>query len=134
MLILTEKQISHCMVAMEGSEILGSGIEFNKRIYAATTYEFPLKNMKQALMQCRILLDQGVFCLVVQESHKISLWIQRADLRRADPPVATKPLSYRGSPLRPQGSEPRTRIQQLTMSDTTPQPFEQPEPVVRYRA
>lgn len=93
MLILNLNQVTRCPVIVDGrSEVMG--LEYHEHIYAPY-HEYAQSEYDRALHQCRELLDKGVFCVLLREANRISLWINRAGLRKA-----TEGVSYRGAQVK----------------------------------
>ncbi|WP_287129001.1 hypothetical protein [Candidatus Cyanaurora vandensis] len=90
MLILTGEQVELCSVLMNGATV--TGIEYLHKLYAPLG-EYPQDEYIRALKYCREMLDKGIFCLVVREAHRISLWTAGKDLRKS----AVTGATYRGT-------------------------------------
>jgi hypothetical protein len=96
MFILTSDQISPCTVTTGDNTESKKGIEFKQKVFALSM-TYTQQEYKTALNRCRQFLDQGVFCIIVQEANKLSLWIQQVNLQKVEASNAPKPMTYRGS-------------------------------------
>jgi len=93
MLILALNQVTFCPVIGDGlSEV--TGLEYHEHIYAPY-HEYAQGEYDRAIRQCRELLDKGIFCVLLREANRISLWISRAGLRKT-----TGGVSYRGAQVK----------------------------------
>ncbi len=95
MLLLTSNQVTFCSVKDHPTAAPSPGIEYHRQFYSQIR-EYPASERHRALHHCRYLLDQGIYCLVVQDAKEISLWISKPQIQRTASPDPLV-VRYRGA-------------------------------------